>query len=110
MPMHEKRVRDRIPEIIATEGIRAECRVLDDAEYIARLEAKLDEELAEYRSSGDRDELADIVEAIEAILARQGTSWETFEAMRRAKRDARGGFTRRLLLRWMTPSSVEPAD
>ena len=103
MPTHEKLVRDRIPDIIAAEGKRGESRVLDDAEYAVWLEAKLDEEIAEYRSSGDIEELVDVVEVIAAIAARRGTDWETFEAKRRAKRDARGGFSRRLLHRWSTP-------
>lgn len=99
MPTHEKLVRDLIPDIIAAEGKRGESRVLDDAEYAGWLEAKLDEEIAEYRSSGDIEELVDVVEVIAAIAARRGTDWETFEA----KRDARGGFSRRLLHRWSTP-------
>ena len=103
MPTHEKLVRDRIPDIIAAAGQRGETRVLGDAEYARRLDEKLDEEVAEYRESGDIEELVDVVEVIEAILARRDVGWDAFESMRREKCDARGGFTRRLLLRWSTP-------
>jgi len=72
--------------------------VLGEAEYVARLDEKLAEELAEYREGWVVEELADIVEVIEAIAAARGLTWTEFEALREAKGRERGGFPARLLL------------
>jgi predicted house-cleaning noncanonical NTP pyrophosphatase (MazG superfamily) len=95
---YDKLVRDRIPEIIAAEGKRCEVRGLDDAEFARRLDEKLDEELREYQQSGDLTELVDLVEIVQAIVERQGKTWQEFEQLRTAKRAARGGFAKQQLL------------
>lgn len=45
---YNKLVRDRIPEIIEASGKTCKTMILDDVEYLRMLDAKLDEELAEY--------------------------------------------------------------
>ncbi len=98
MIRYDKLVRDNIPAMIERNGERAVTRVLDDAEYRARLEAKLDEEVAEFHQSGEMEELADILEVVSALCAAQGHSMdELLEACRR-KRDERGGFAQRIFL------------
>lgn len=91
-----KLVRDRIPEILAAEGKQCDVRTLDDDEFAQMLDDKLAEENAEFRESGEIEELVDIVEVIEAIARQRGVDWEQFEQLRSQKRDQRGGFTRRL--------------
>ena len=59
-------------------------RVLDDAEYAARLDEKLSEEVQEYLDGGGVAELADLVEVVRAILAHRDVSWDEFEALREA--------------------------
>lgn len=98
MIRYDKLVRDRIPEIIAATGERCDVRVLDEAEYAQRLDAKLAEEIEEYRRDGGIDELVDLVEVVRAIVAARGISWEEFERQRTSKAAARGRFTKRLLL------------
>ena len=51
MPVYHKLVRDRIPDIIRGSGKTCVFRTLDDAEYLEKLEEKLQEELAEYLES-----------------------------------------------------------
>jgi predicted house-cleaning noncanonical NTP pyrophosphatase (MazG superfamily) len=94
----DKLVRDRIPEIIAAAGKHCEVRVLDETEYARRLDEKLAEELAEYRASGEVAELIDLVEVVQAVVARRGIAWDEFERRRDAKRTERGGFAGRWLL------------
>ena len=69
---YEKLVRDRIPEIIAGNGQRCVCETLSDARYLEMLDAKLDEELAEYQESKSLEELADLLEVIRAVAQGAG--------------------------------------
>lgn len=46
MPIHNKLVRDKIPEIIEKSGKTAYCHILDETEYLAELDRKLNEECA----------------------------------------------------------------
>ena len=45
---YNKLVRDRIPEIIHSSGKTCSIEILSDEEYLKLVDAKLDEELAEY--------------------------------------------------------------
>lgn len=45
------------------------------------------------------EELADIVEVVYGILQMRSVPLEQFEALRLAKKEERGGFSRRLLLK-----------
>jgi predicted house-cleaning noncanonical NTP pyrophosphatase (MazG superfamily) len=98
MIRYNKLVRDRIPEIIRSQGEHCEVRVLDDGEYALRLNEKLHEELREYERSQDVAELVDLIEVVLAIAERQGITWDEFERRRLAKRQERGGFAARLFL------------
>ena len=62
-PYH-KLVRDRIPEIIEASGKSCVTEILSDADYLELLDAKLDEELAEYHKDQNVEELADLLEVI----------------------------------------------
>jgi predicted house-cleaning noncanonical NTP pyrophosphatase (MazG superfamily) len=48
MPIYNKLVRDRIPEIINNSGSTLTSRILDDTEYRVELRTKLQEEVNEY--------------------------------------------------------------
>ena len=45
---YHKLVRDKIPEIIEASGKACKTEILSDEDYLKMLDAKLDEELAEY--------------------------------------------------------------
>ena len=98
MKHYHKLVRDKIPRIIEAAGKTCTCSVLPEEEYLPLLNAKLSEEVGEYQESGALEELADILEVIHAIALARGSSIEAVEAIRQAKRDARGGFEQRILL------------
>ena len=93
-----KLVRDRIPEIIASQGKTCRTQTLDDHAYQQMLEEKLQEELNEYLESKDLEELADLLEVIHAVIDAKGYSWEQLETLRLEKHKQRGGFEKRLLL------------
>ena len=95
---YNKLVRDRIPEIIEASGKRCVCATLSDEEYLAKLDEKLNEELAEYQESKSMEELADLLEVIRAVAVARGSSIEEVEATRRDKAAKRGGFEKKVLL------------
>ena len=95
---YHKLVRDRIPEIIEKSGKKCRTAILSDGEYLAMLDEKLNEELAEYQESKSLEELADLLEVMRAVAAARGSSFEQVESIRRDKAEKRGGFTERILL------------
>ena len=98
MTRHDKLVRDLIPDIIRASGRHASTHTADDVEYGTRLREKLAEEVEEYLADESIEEMADLFEVIDAILERQGWSRETVAAEQRRKREARGGFSQRIVL------------
>ena len=100
--IHNKLVRDRIPQIITAAGKTCVTRVLSDAEYIAALDLKLQEELNEYLADGDLEELADLLEVMMAAAKARGHSFAEVEAIRREKAAQRGGFDQRIFLESVT--------
>ncbi len=95
---YNKLVRDKIPEIIEAGGGQCRTAILSDDEYLAILDAKLDEELAEYHRDQNIEELADLLEVIRAAAAARGYTVEELEAVRAEKAEKRGGFERKILL------------
>ena len=96
---YHKLVRDRIPEIIAADGKTCTVETLSDADYLTMLDAKLDEELAEYHKEPSVEELADLLEVIYAVAKARGWSVEELERVRKEKADSRGGFEKKILLK-----------
>ncbi len=102
MPIYNKLIRDRIPEIIAESGKRYTISVLPDEEYMGKLREKCQEELNEYnRAQSDQEcleELADLLEVVYALARVHGASPRDLEEIRRVKAKKRGGFERKLFL------------
>ena len=86
---YRKLVRDQIPAIIAADGHQAVTRVLDHAGYEAALRTKLLEEAHEGKLAS---ELADVLEALQALAAAHGMGWEEVVSEASRKRAERGGF------------------
>ncbi|WP_429860417.1 phosphoribosyl-ATP pyrophosphohydrolase [Brevibacillus reuszeri] len=101
MIVYNKLVRDKIPQIIEDKGKHCEVKVLNHNEYLDTLRVKLQEELDEYKTASEEEdvaELADLVEVVYTILKHKGVSIEQFERVRLKKREERGGFDEKLLL------------
>ena len=104
--VYHKLVRDRIPEIIEQDGNSCEYSVLTQQDYIALLDEKLNEELAEYQESKSMEELADLLEVVSAVAAARGSSIGEVEKIRIRKKEKRGGFENRILLESVTEQDV----
>jgi len=96
--VYDKLVRDRIPEVVRENGETPVTHVADDAEYLRRLAEKLEEEAVEYRASGDLDELADVLEVVDAICVATGVDPATLSERRQEKAERRGRFAERIVL------------
>jgi predicted house-cleaning noncanonical NTP pyrophosphatase (MazG superfamily) len=102
MPVYNKLVRDRIPEIIESTGKQFSMRTLNNQEYIKELKNKSKEELEEYlNAENDKDaieELSDLLEIIHALAACHGSTFEEVEEVRQKKAEKRGGFKEKIFL------------
>jgi len=102
MPIYNKLVRDKIPQVIETTGKVYRTRILDETEYKRELVTKLREEADEYfQASNDKqalEELADMLEVIRALAAVHGADPEQLETIRSQKAEARGSFEKRVFL------------
>lgn len=101
MKVYNKLVRDKIPEIIEADGKTSKTRILSDEEYITSLEAKLNEEVSEYQKDNNLEEMADILEVLQAICVARGYSLVELEALRAKKASERGGFADRIFLEYV---------
>ncbi|MBD3406727.1 MAG: phosphoribosyl-ATP pyrophosphohydrolase [Candidatus Lokiarchaeota archaeon] len=94
----EKLVRDKIPTIIQEKGLNPRVRTASPDELDKLLRDKILEESLELHESGDTLEIADILEAIYALLEHREISKQQIEIMRKRKHDERGGFSAHLVL------------
>lgn len=98
MRIYNKLVRDNIPEIIKKQGETPYTSILDDERYNAELRKKLNEEVREYLLSEEIEELADIIEVIEALANHKGKSLEKVLEIKENKAKKNGKFEKRIFL------------
>lgn len=101
MKVYNKLVRDKIPEIIKADGKECRTHILSKDEYIAALEIKLNEEVAEYQEDKNLEEMADVLEVLQAICLARGYSLDELEAMRTKKAKERGEFKDKIFLEYV---------
>jgi predicted house-cleaning noncanonical NTP pyrophosphatase (MazG superfamily) len=100
--IYEKLVRDRIPEIIEADGVRAETRELGQEEIIDLLKQKTVEEareLVEAKEIEDvKKEIADLEEVLKSLKERLGVSEAEIEEIRQKRAEGRGRFEKGIFL------------
>lgn len=99
---YNKLVRDKIPEIIISEGKQVKTRILSSEEYELELKKKLLEEANEViKSNRDHiaDELLDILEIVRAICMNIGMTMPKLDEFRKEKKRIKGGFTKKVFLK-----------
>lgn len=100
---YNKLVRDRIPEIIMSEGRECGTEIMGDEEYRTALLTKLLEEAQEVQEAlPDKltTELADLLEVMEALMALHGLDEAEVRLVQQERREKRGGFADRIKLLW----------
>jgi predicted house-cleaning noncanonical NTP pyrophosphatase (MazG superfamily) len=98
MIIKNKLVRNLIPKIITNKGQIPETRILNDEDFKKELDLKLKEEVTEYLTDDNCDELADIMEVVYAIASTKGVSEKELDEIRLKKKQERGGFEEKIFL------------
>ncbi len=101
---YNKLIRDRIPEIIASDGKFYATEVMEVQEYQRALLAKLVEEAQEAASAKPDKlmiELADLMEVIQATMQAFELLPEDVQSIQQERQSNRGGFDKQLKLLWV---------
>lgn len=102
MPVYNKLIRDRIPEIIKQSGKKFTTKILNETEYVIELKKKLNEEVEEYQNANSSnealEELADILELMHSLAIIHGANINEVEKIRQEKALKRGGFNEKIFL------------
>ena len=97
-----KLVRDKIPEIIEKASKKPITHIADESEYWDKLKLKLQEEVDEVLEADSpeevKEELADILEVINAICDFKNIDKKDLESLRIKKAEERGGFKDKIIL------------
>ncbi|MEI5908048.1 nucleoside triphosphate pyrophosphohydrolase [Bacillus spongiae] len=102
MPIYNKLVRDKIPEIIEKSGKSYKKVILSQEDYVKELKKKSMEELQEYLEASTNEssleELADLLEVVHALADTHGATIDRVEELRKQKAEERGGFQEKVFL------------
>lgn len=101
MSKYNKLVRDKIPEIIESNGEKPITRILNDVEYNEELIKKLNEEYHEVVEATEEsiiEELADMLEVMESIAELHNKTLKDILDTKEKKKIKRGGFSKKLYL------------
>lgn len=96
MVKYNKLIRDNIVQIIESKGKKAKFRVANDSEYLQYLILKLKEEMIEFEEEHSIEELADVIEVIEAL--KKTPKYSNVEKVRKEKQIKNGAFDKKLIL------------
>ena len=99
MKTYDKLVRDLIPEIIETSGKTATIEVVNNEVAFDYLLKKLDEEVIEFKTDQNLEELADVMEVLFGLAHKLGYSEQDLLTKRQEKKQARGGFEKNIILK-----------
>ena len=95
---YNKLVRDKIIDIIISNGETPKSRVLSDEEYLEELHRKLFEEANEFIEEDSPEEMADLLEVVYSIAKLKNIDLNEVERIRKEQRQKRGGFENKIYL------------
>lgn len=103
--VHNKLVRDHIPEIIEEDQKQCKTHVLNNEEYIVELKKKLGEEAREVQEAVDKietiKEIADVLEVLDALKTVCGISDEEVQVIKEKKAMKNGKFEKKIFLEYV---------
>lgn len=98
MKKYNKLVRDNIPDIIKADGGKCKTRVAKKDEFEFLLNSKLSEEVHEFFQNPCAEEIADILEVIEALLKLYKIGIDDIKTVKGKKKNEHGGFHQMIVL------------
>lgn len=94
-----KLVRDLIPDVVPADKQHLyKFSIVNEEQYAVLLKNKLLEEVNEYLEAENKEELADILEVMDALMKLMNFDKEEVFAIQKQKREERGGFEKRILM------------
>ncbi|WDV46426.1 nucleoside triphosphate pyrophosphohydrolase [Clostridiaceae bacterium M8S5] len=96
--VYDKLVRDLIPDIIESDGKNCKTHIAKDEEYKQRLISKLYEETIEFIAHPCEEEMADILEVLDALIDYYDFSRQNLYDIKNNKNALRGKFEKRIVL------------
>ena len=96
--IYNKLVRDNIPEIISYNNQKSSYHIATDEEYKNKLLEKLEEEISEFITDKNEEELADIFEVIEHIITTFNFNKEKIFEIKESKAKKNGKFRKKKIL------------
>ena len=97
---YNKLIRDRIPKIIEADDCTCKYHEADDKEFEVKLHEKLIEEINEFLKKPSPEEMADILEVLEALRKHHKISLDEVRYHKESKKVNRGVFDKKLILEW----------
>ena len=108
---YNKLVRDKIPEEInKIEGRKTNYKILDEEEYQKELDKKLFEEAHEFVEEHSIEELADLMEVINAEIKVRNINYEDIEEVRKTKAEKKGKFENKIYLNYVEQDYIDKKE
>ena len=95
---YNKLVRNKIPEYIKSKNGNPIIHIATDDEYWQKLREKLTEEMSEFLEAESIEEMADILEVIDAICNFKKFGKEKLQEVKNRKADECGRFNDKIIL------------
>lgn len=95
---YNKLVRDNMPRLIKESGRDCSYRIMNDREYFDALLDKVIEEIEEYRTSGNEEEIADVYEVLDCLVQLKEYEPMHIDYLQLIRKEARGSYKDRVLL------------
>ncbi|MBP7854457.1 nucleoside triphosphate pyrophosphohydrolase [Candidatus Babeliales bacterium] len=108
-----KLVRDKIIELMQSNGSKMYWFTLQDKDFIKQLKIKLIEEAQEVLHSNTNniiDELADVMELVDYLAQLHGINHEQLQQAKNNKREEKGGYEKRIFLTFAEHPKDSPQE
>lgn len=99
MSICNKLVRDKTPQIIESTGKVALYEIIDGDDYYSALLDKLKEEVNDFDLTENPEDIADILEVLDAIVEFNEFDWDEIMQIKTEKLDQSGGYEKGVFLK-----------